>query len=413
MIKNLEHISGTKKRLTVEIPADIIERKIQSSFNELRMRTKIPGFRPGKAPLSLLEKRFGQEVESDVLKKVVPEYYADAMKEANLSAVSNPEFEKREYERKSPFEMIFTVEVRPEIENLRYEGLTIKDENVDVSDEELETGLKRLQAERVSYEAVERPIEDNDLVTIDYDVVEENKHHSGEVIKMGSDQFPPEFSEELRGKSKGDTFEVSVTFPEDDRSEFRGKTLTFKGEVKEIKILALPDINDKFAEDLGYQGLAAMKDAVKADILSSKRKYTKKKQIVELLENLVETHDFPIPENMMKTELSALLTSARSKDENKDKDEETLKAELTPEAEKNVKAAVLLDIIGEKENISVSEEEMKEKVLEISRMTHIPPENLVRMYISKDGSLEGLRYGIYKEKVAEVIHSKARMEKGE
>lgn len=413
MIKNLENISETKKRLTVEIPADVIEQKIKQELTNLGRKARVPGFRPGKAPISLLEKRFGDEVEADVLNKIVPEYYAKSMKEAKLSPVSHPQFEKSDHEKKKPLEMTFTVEVLPEIKDLDYEGIEVTAEEPVVTDEELEVALKRIQAERMSYESVDRPAENSDLVTIDFAVVEDGKEEKEQIIKIGSDQFPKELSAEIEGKNAGERFEVKLTFPDDHPSEFKGRTVTFKGVLKEVKILKLPDIDENLAHEAGFESLSSLQDSLRADMKHAKENQNRKKQIVELIEKLVESHDVPVPEGMLEAELSSLLTFEKRKDENKDKSDDELKEKMRPEALKNGKAAVLLNIIGEKEHIEVTEEEMKEKILELSQMTQIPPQNLIQMYMAKDGSLEGLRYGLFKEKVAEVIHSKAKIEKGE
>jgi len=413
MIKNLEHISETKKRLTVEIPADVIEERIRQELVDIGRQTKIPGFRPGRAPVSLLEKRFGDSVAAEVINKIVPEYYVKAMNEAKLSPVTHPEFEEQKHERKSPLEMTFTVEVLPEIKDLKYEGIRVSAEEPEVTDEDIQTALRRIQAERLTYENVDRAVEDGDVVTFDAEVVEDGKELKGQVFKVGTDQFPREFSEALKGKAAGDAFEAEITFPEDHPSEFRGRKVTFRGEIKEVKVLRLPDIDDGFAKEAGYESLAALKDSLRADIAVARQTQIKKKKIVELIEKLIEMHDFPVPESMLENELSSLLTSARMKEENKDKDDQTLREELKAEAEKSAKAAVLLNVIGNREDITVTDEEMKEKLLELSQMTNIPPQNLVQMYMSKDGSLEGLRYGVFKEKVGELIYSKAVFEKGD
>jgi trigger factor len=309
--------------------------------------------------------------------------------------------------------MVFTVEVLPDVDNLNYEGIKIKAEEAEVTDGEMETALKRIQAERMSYDSVDRPVEDDDMVTVDFTVEEDGKEHKDQIIKVGSDQFPRELSEEIKGKKAGNRFEVKLTFPEAHQSEYKGRTVTFKGDIKEVKVLTLPDVDEQLAKGIGFQSLEALKDSMKADIKAAKQVQIRKKQIVELIEKLVDAHDFPVPEGMLEAELSALLTSEKRKDENKDRSDEELRKELRPEAKKNAKSAVLLNIIGDKENVTVTEEEMKEKIFELSQMTQIPPQNLVEMYMSKDGSLEGLRYGVYKEKVAELIHSKAVIEKGE
>lgn len=413
MIKNLESISPTKKRLEVEVSADVIEEKIQKSLGDIRKKANLPGFRPGKAPLSMIEKKYGPSVESEVLEKVVSEYYGQVIREANLHPVTNPQFEKTDFERKKPLSMIFTIEVMPEIEDLKYEGVTVKDEEVTVDEKEVESLLMRARAERVKYDIVDRPVEENDLVTVDYDIVEENINREGQVIKIGSEQFPRELSDQLKGKTKGGTFDVKLTFPADHPSEFKGKTLTFKGEIKEVKVLSLPELDDQFASELGYENLEAMKKGIEEETLAMKKAHLKKKQMAQIIEKLVEQHTFPVPETMLNAEISSLLTSEKAKEENKEKDEEALRKEIEPEAMKNAKASILLSLIGDRENVTVSEEDMKTKILEISQTTYIPPQNLIQMFMQRDGSLDGLRYTVFKEKVAEILFEKAVIEKGE
>ncbi|MGW8272940.1 MAG: trigger factor, partial [Thermodesulfovibrionales bacterium] len=158
MIKSLEDISETKKRLQVEIPADVIEKKIQHSLEEVRKQARIPGFRPGKVPISIIEKRYGKQVESEVVEKVVTEYYAEAIKEADLTPVANPEWENADFQRNQPLTMTFAVEVLPKIESLAYEGIEVRDEEIAVSDEDVENVLMRTRAEHVRYDAVERAV---------------------------------------------------------------------------------------------------------------------------------------------------------------------------------------------------------------------------------------------------------------
>lgn len=413
MIKNLENISPTRKRLEVEISADVIEEKIQKSLGDIRKKANLPGFRPGKAPLSIIEKKYGSSVESEVLEKVVSESYGQVIREANLHPVTNPQFEKTDFKRKKPLSMIFTIEVMPEIDNLQYDGIAVKDEEIVVEEKEVEALLMRARAERVKYDVVDRPVEENDLVTVDYDIVEENIKREGQVIKVGSDQFPRELSDQLKGKTKGGTFDVKLTFPADHPSEFKGKTLTFRGEIKEVKVLSLPELDDSLAADLGYENLEAMKKALEEETVSMKKDHLKKKQMAQIIEQLVDKHEFPVPDTMLDAEIASLLTSEKAKEENKDRDEETLRKEIEPEAMKSAKAAILLSLIGDRENVTVSEEDMKTKVLEISQSTYIPPQNLIQMFMQRDGSLDGLRYTVFKEKVAELLFEKAVIEKGE
>src|SRR5512135_1926550 len=134
MIKTVEDIGATKKRLKIEIPAEVIEKEIRDSIEKLRRKTTIPGFRTGKAPIDLIEKRFGKEIESDVLERVIPQGYIEALREANITPVANPVLEeKSDFKRRQPISMTLTVEVMPHIENLNYEDIPLKDIPVAVS----------------------------------------------------------------------------------------------------------------------------------------------------------------------------------------------------------------------------------------------------------------------------------------
>jgi trigger factor len=171
LLKALEDISSTKKRLKIEVPAEAIESEIKRGLNEAQKRARIPGFRPGKAPIHLIEKKFGKEIEADVMEKIIPEYYLKAIKEADITPVSRPVVEESfDFKRNEPISMTVSVEVRPRVENLDYENVTVKEVPVEVRDEEVDAVLNRLAEERATYESVDDAVNAGDLVTIDYTV---------------------------------------------------------------------------------------------------------------------------------------------------------------------------------------------------------------------------------------------------
>jgi len=413
LLKTVEDISATKKRLKIEIPAEAIESEIKRGLGEAQKRARIPGFRPGKAPMHLIEKKFAKNIEADVLEKMVPDYYLKAVKEAGITPVSRPVAEESfDFKRNGPLSMTVSVEVRPKIENLNYEEITVKEVPVEVKDEDVDEVLKRLAEERATYESVDDAISAGDLITMDYEVKDDGAAANDVVLKVGSGPYPQEFFDGLIGKKKNEELEITAGFPEDLQSPFAGKKPAFNVKVKEIKRRNLPPIDDEFAKDLGFENMGLLKDKVRENILLSKNRDAERTKQREILDKLIESHEFEAPEGLVKAEIGSTIAEikARGKDE---RTEESLAEEIKPHAEKGVKASILLELIGEKEGITVTEDEVKEEIIETAQRAYVSPENIMKYYVARDGSLEGLKRTVFEKKVLNFLVNKAKIEKGE
>jgi trigger factor len=419
MLKTVEDISKTKKRLKIEISAEIIEKEIQDSLEKVRRKTTIPGFRTGKAPLNLIEKKFGKDVESEVLDRIIPQGYMNAIKEADLIPVSNPVLENKiDFKRHSSLSLTLLVEVMPKIENLSYEKIKVKDVDVAVDDSDVESVLNRQREEKAAYEPSDGPVNMGDLIVMDYSASGDGIEAKDQVFKVGGNAFPDDFSQKLIGKNKGEEFVAETSFPEDHPSKkFAGKSLSLNVAVKDIKKVSLPEVDDEFAKDMGFESLEEMKKRVHEEILKAKKSEVAKMQKAEIIRKLVESHEFDVPETLVEEEAehiaSATLASKGQSSETGGVDLEALKKEMTPNAVRNVKASLLIDTIGKQQGISVSDEEVRNAILSISRRLSVSPENIMKFYVSRDGSLEGLKGSLYEDKVLDFILSKAEMEKGE
>ncbi|OGW22163.1 MAG: trigger factor [Nitrospirae bacterium GWB2_47_37] len=413
MLKTVEDISATKKRLKIEIPAEAIESEIKRGLGEAQKRARIPGFRPGKAPMHLIEKKFAKDIEADVLEKMIPDYYIKALKEADITPVSRPVAEESfDFKRNEPLSMTVSVEVRPKIENLNYEEITVKEVPVDVKDEDVDEVLKRLAEERAAYESVEDAISVEDLITMDYEVKDDGTAANDVVLKVGSGPYPQEFFDGLIGRKKDEGLEITASFPEDLQSPFAGKKPTFKVKVKEIKRRNLPPIDDEFAKDLGFENIGLLQDKVKENILLSKNRDAERIKQREILDKLIESHEFEAPEGLVKAEIGSTVAEIKARGGN-EKTEESLAEEIKPHAEKGVKASILLELIGEKEGINVSDDEVKEEIIETAQRAYVSPENIMKYYVARDGSLEGLKRTVFEKKVLNFLVNKAKIEKGE
>ncbi len=413
MLKAVEGISETKKRLIIEIPAKIIESNIQQSLLEVQKKSQVPGFRRGKTPISIIEKKYGKSVEADVLEKLIPEYYQKAIEEAGLKPLSQPVIENSsDFLRNAPISMTFMIEVRPELENIAYEGIKVTEVPIEVTDEDVENTLKNLSEEKASYETVDDATMSWDLITVDYKTDFEETLSKDVILKIGSGPYPQEFHEAIVNRKKEEEFEFQASFPEDMQSPYAGKTVKFSMTVRDIKRRNIPQIDDDFAVDLGFDNLDILKDKVKESLLSAKSKRANNLKCSQILDKLIEANNFEVPESLLNAKISDFIAEIRAM-KNDNRPEEELRKEVLPYAERTVRSFIITEIIGEKEKIEITEDEMKAKVLEIAQSNRISPDDVIKYYFARDRSLDAIKYSVYEQKVMDLLLSKSEPLKGE
>jgi len=439
LLKAVEDINQTKKRLRIEIPSDLIEREIQNSLEKLRHTVKIPGFRPGKAPVNLIEKRFGKQVEAEVLEKVVPEQLGNAIREAAIDPVTMPVLEEEfDYKRNNPLAFAVTLEVKPKIENLAYENITVKDIPVNVEESDVEDALKALQNKKAVFEVADKVVGMDDFVSFEY---VDSEIAGGEDIssvketisKMGNEIFPPDIMEKVIGKQKGDIIEFTTTFAATASKELAGRTAQIKVKISEVKKKTLPEIDNEFAKDLGYETMADLREKAREKIYAAKTEHIRKIQKAEIIRKLVESSTFEVPESLVGKEIEAIMmhksisgskedsvsgnsvsdtlepvSSGQDMEKNKEEDPQ---AELRSKAVRNVQAHFILDTIGQKEGIIVSDNEVDERIASLAQKLSATPESVRNYYLYREGSLDGLKHSIMEDKVMDALLAKATIEK--
>jgi len=431
LLKAVEDINATKKRLRIEIPSEMIEGEIKNSLEKLRQKAKIPGFRQGKAPVTLIEKRFAKEVEGEVLEKMIPEQLGSAMKEAALSPITMPVLEEEfQFKRNNPVTLSVIVEVLPKIENLDYENLTIKDLPVEVEESDIEDTLKKIREQKAVYEVADKEIEKDDFVSFEYADSEieggEDIASAKEIItKMGNEIFPPDLMERVIGKKKGDIVEFTTTFDEIRSKELAGKTVKIKVAISEVKKKILPAVDDEFAKDLGLEDIAELREKLKGQIDTAKKEQVRRIQKAQIINKLLESNDFEVPEALLQKELDAL--AMQKSIDAKEDDEPVDLTQVTPEtgsseqedpqiklrqrALRHVRASLIIDAIGQREGVAVSDGEVDERISSMARRLSATPEAVRKFYEYRSGSLENLRHSIYEDKVMDMLLSKAAVEK--
>jgi trigger factor len=443
LLKSVEDINATKKRLRIEIPADIVEREIKVSIEKVRQNARIPGFRPGKAPTSLIEKRFGKEIEAEVLDRLIPEHLTSAIREASVNPVTMPALDEEfHFERNNPISLSVTVEVMPKIENLNYENITVKDMPFSVEDKDIDETLKKLQNQKAVFEVADKVAETDDLVTFDY---VDSEVAGGEtdpsvkelVSKMGNEIFPPDLMEEVVGKKKGDIVEFTTTLDESKSKELAGKAVNVKVRINEVKKKGLPEIDDEFAKDLGFGNLAELREKLRERINDAKKEHLKKIQKAEIIRKLVGLNSVEVPETLLNRELESISleksVSAAEQEQDSESSEippevledvpETGDREKSTEVERadklkeralmNVRASIIVDAIGEKEGVVVTDSEVDERISLMAKRLSATPEAIKNFYTYKQGSLDGVKHSIYEEKVMDLLLSRAAIVKEE
>jgi trigger factor len=401
------------KKLQIEIPSDEVEERIQAGLKEAQKQARIPGFRPGKAPMNMIEKKYLNDVEIDVMDKIVPEYYLKSLKEADLVPVASPIVEESfDYKRHEPISFTVRVEIRPKIDNLQYENIKVTDVPVEVKDEDVDAVIKTFLEERAVFEIIEEPAGSEDLVIFDAKVKDDGTEHKDLAIKINTSLYPKNFTDAFIGKKSGDSFECEADFSKESPLEFAGKKLNFEVSVKEVKRHNIPEFNDELVKDLNFESTDELKAKVRENLLVAKNREADLQKQREIIKALADTHDFEVPASLLYAELKGIVSQVKAlnKDE---RTEDELKEEYRQKAIESVKATLLIDIIGEKENVTVSPEDMEAEVIRMAQKYMVPPDTIAKHYMDKDGSFDLLRKTVFEKKVLNLLLSKATVEKGE
>ncbi|GBD97222.1 MAG TPA: trigger factor [Nitrospirae bacterium] len=420
MLEKIEEISPVARRITIIVPADVIKTETDTLYNNIRATTNIPGFRPGKVPQAILTKRFGKNVEAQVLEKIVPEFYMKAIKETELEPVSYPDInEKLELKPGEPLSFTVTIEIKPELGDLNYEGIVLKEKTHSVEDDEVEKSIKFLQESKALYSVTEDELKEGDMAIVDSeayinDELKEELTYKEFPFVLGSDSMPKEFSDALTGKKKGESVEVTLKFEDDNPNKtVAGKEILCKVSITETKKKNIPPLDDEFAKEAGCDNMDELRKNVREKLSEKKEDRTNLEYKKNILDELIKRHEFDLPASMVQGEIESLIDqekqNAIKKGEKAGPDDELAK-EFEAKAKENVKSVILLQAIGKKEKIEVSDEDIKKAIGEIAARNNLKPEEVTKLYAVREGSLDALKSRLFADKVLEFILEKSTIQ---
>jgi len=410
---------GLKHEFKVVVGASDINQRVESRLNEIGRSVRLPGFRPGKVPLTVLRKRYGPSVMGEVLERTVNDTTSEAMREHKLRPALQPKIEIVSFNEGTDLEYKLAVEVLPEVQPMNFAELSLERLRPEVADAEIDQALERLAKQQRKDEPVDRAAALGDLVAIDFvgsigGTEFPGGSAQGHRLELGSGSFVPGFEDQLVGAKPGEHRTVAVTFPADyGAPDLAGKEASFAVDVKEVRAVLPQPIDETLAEAVGMENLQSLRDAMRAQIERDYGGIAHQRLKRQLLDRLAESHDFPVPQGMVDIELDVIWKQFEQERERAKqsgvvepevgKSDDELKTEYRAIAERRVRLGLLLSEVGRSNNITVAQEEINRALAEEARRFPGHEREVVEYYRKQPGAIDNLRAPIFENKVIDYI----------
>ncbi|MGZ8385355.1 MAG: trigger factor [Nitrospira sp.] len=434
MKMEVTELGPMKRALKIEVPADEVAQQFSRAYLELNRQVQIPGFRPGKAPVAILEKRYAKTIEEDVIRKLVPDFYGRAIKQAGINpvVVDIPPLDRVKIQKDAPFTFTATVEIKPTIELRDYKSpspVSLQADKRTVAEEQIDRALEVLREQQARLDEAQAGtvLSEGDYAIVDLEgfldgAPLDGTKKEGQLHKVGSKAalLGIEIDAHLIGRQAGDMVEIPQTYPVSHPDQrVAGKAVSFRLVIKGVKQKKLPTLDDEFAKDCGpYASLHELRDKLRGQMEKALKRDIEESYKDTLLKRLIETHHFDLPDTLVERELSTIVQQklqARQRGNLTDSlpapDAEELKKireEHREEANRRVKAGLILEAIAEKEGLSVSQDDLNNEVTRLATELRVPMADLVKM-IQAGGqdSVEELRARILADKALDVVYRQA------
>ena len=420
MSAKFEKLEGNQGVLTVEVDAETVSTSLDSAFKKVVKQINVPGFRKGKMPRPLFEKRFGVEsLYQDAIDIMLPEAYTSAIEETGIEPVDRPEIDVEQIEKGKAFIFTAKVTLKPEVKLGEYKGLEVEAFDTNVTDEDVENEIKALQEKQAELVVKEEgKAENGDTVVMDFEgFVNDEAFEGGKAenysLELGSGQFIPGFEEQLVGLATGESKDVEVSFPEEyHAAELAGKPAVFKVTIHEIKGKVLPELDDEFAKDVDdeVETLDALKEKIKSRLEHDKKHEEEHYLQNTVVEKATANAEVDIPAVLIDNEVDRMLQEFEQRLQMQGmnlelyfqfsgQNEEALRGQMKDEAEQRVRGNLTLEAIVKAENIEVTDEEVNAELQKMADTYNMTVENIQAAL----GNLEGLKSDIQVRKAVQFL----------
>jgi trigger factor len=420
-----------KREIELEIPAENVQKAAEKVARDIARVARIPGFRPGKAPVTLVRRRFADDIQGEVVQSLVPEYLEKALDEKKLVPVTRPEVDKVEFKEGEPLRVRAVFEVLPDFELGDYKNLQVQIDEIEIGDAQVDKTLEEMRDRAAAYVPVEgRAAQDGDFVLIKLMGTPAGGGNPVQadniMVHLGSEETLASFTENLRGAAAGETRRFEARYPDDYPDEkLAGKTYNFSVDVQGVKEKKLPELNDEFAKDAaggrgaegsGVVSLEDLRKKIRENLDSAKEQRQTAQAHEKILDQLVKQHDFPVPEALIEAQMDTRLEraartlAAQGVDPRAvNVDWVSLRRRQRDRSVDDVKAELLLDRIATAENIDVTDEDVEK---EIAAMAARSGESAMalRARLTKQGALDRMKSKLRSDKTIEWLYRTARIE---
>lgn len=419
MLLNYEDLTAVKKSVEVEIPADLISNEAKRVTNEFSRHAKLPGFRPGKVPVSVVRTRFAKEIQDEVMNRLLSRSFRDAIADKGVEPVGDPQLQHIDpFIEGAPLKYKAEFEVKPRIELREYKGIEIDEPKIEVNESDVDNMIERLREQASAYRVEsERGLQDGDFAMIDITTSGEgvpSETRTGH-FRVGEETPLTELHDALRDKKTGETASFDHAYGDDANNEqFRGKTIRHDVTLKEIRVQEKPEVSDEFAKSVGgWDSVQQMRETIAADIRKHRELEALREKKKQIGEHLLGIHDFDVPDALVEEELgkslqnyARFLASQGIDIDKADLDWNKIADDFRPEAVKRVKRGLILEAIARKENVVVSDVEVD---AEIRRAANESGREFadVKHRLVHEGGYEALRASLAQEKALELVLSAA------
>ena len=421
MSVQVEKLEKNMAKLTVEVPAENVEKAIQGAYNKMKKSINIPGFRKGKAPRQLIEKMYGKEVfYNDAIDAMLPSAYSDAVEECGEEIVSHPQIDVVQIESGKPFVFTATVAVKPAVELGEYKGIQVEKAPIEVKDEEIEAQItKEREAISRTVTVDDRAVAQGDIVTLDFEgfvdgVAFEGGKGENYDLTIGSNTFIPGFEDQLVGAEIGKELDVNVTFPEEyGAKELAGKAAVFKCKVNGIKVKELPAVDDEFAQEVSeFDTLDEYKADIKAKLLKEKEDEAARAKEDAVIGKIIEGAKMEIPDAMVEYQTRQMLDefAQRIQSQGISLDqyfqftgltEEKYMEEMKPRALQNIQSRLVLEAVAQAENLVAEEADIEEEIKKMADMYKMEADKIKELLGERQ--MEEMKKDIAVQKAAKLV----------
>jgi len=424
---NIEELSSVQRKLTVEIDAQRVSQLQENMYKKLKRQAKIKGFRQGKVPRAILERYYGPQVAGETAETVIQETYPQALQEAGLEPLARPDFDFEAPEPGQAWTYHVILDVRPEFEldPAAYKGLELKEPDLEVTDEEVESRLDELRQRQAVLVPLEedRPAAIGDVVVVNYESFVGDEPVEGGAadnveVELGGGQVQEEIEVALVKTKPGDMVNAEVDYPEESNNpKLAGKTVTFKLLVKDIKTKVLPELDDDFAQSVGpeFESLSVLKERIAGELENGYQEQKDSALRQQILDAIRELGEFELPGSLVEEEAGEMAERflQRLKSSGMDLgqaalDSERLKNDFRPQAERKVRAGIVLGRIAELEQVEAEDQDVE---AEIARMAERVGQSaaVVKDMYSKNNMMPALQAQVLEEKTLQAIKADAKI----